>query len=124
MTIQSVGSSLAGITTSFSSPGETSAASSQSASAAASPEQTNTQQTKAAQPTAQQLNDAVKSTNDFVGKINSSVQFSVDNSTGQTIVKVMDTDTKQVIKQMPSEDMLEIAKSLDKLKGLLVQQKA
>lgn len=75
-------------------------------------------------PSSQQLNDAVKSMNDFVGNINSSLKFSVDDKTGQTIVKVMDNDTKEVIKQIPSEEMLAIAQAVDKLKGLLVQQKA
>ncbi|KXB30459.1 hypothetical protein AT959_14095 [Dechloromonas denitrificans] len=62
--------------------------------------------------------------NDFVGTINNSLKFSVDDETGKTIVKVMDVDTKEVIKQIPSEEMIAIAKAVDQLKGLLVQQKA
>lgn len=75
-------------------------------------------------PSAQQLKDAVKSMNDFVDGINSSLKFTVDDKSGQTVVKVVDNDTKEVIKQIPSEEMLAISQAVDKLKGLLVQQKA
>ncbi len=76
------------------------------------------------QPSRHELNKAVKAVNDFVSTVNSSLKFSVDEATGQTVVKVIDDTTKKVIKQMPSEQMLEMAKALDNLKGLLVQQKA
>lgn len=75
-------------------------------------------------PSAQKLLDAVKSMNDFVDSINSSLKFSVDDKSGQTVVKVVDNETKEVIKQIPSEEVLAMAQAVDKLKGLLVQQKA
>ena len=65
-----------------------------------------------------------KTVNDFVKPFNSALQFNVDDSTGQTVVKVIDADTKEVIKQIPSEEMLALAKALDQLKGFLVKQKA
>ena len=40
------------------------------------------------------------------------------------IVKVMDNATKEVIRQIPSVEMLAIAKALDKIQGLLIKQKA
>ena len=72
----------------------------------------------------QQVEQAVKAVNEFVNSINDSVQFSVDGDTGKTVVKVIDKGTKEVIKQIPSEEMLSIAKALDKIQGLLVHQKA
>ena len=71
-----------------------------------------------------QLADAVKATNDFVNAINNSLAFSVDKDSGKTIVKVIDKNTDEVIRQIPSEEMLAIAQALDKIKGLLVHQKA
>ena len=82
------------------------------------------QAAKEVQPSRQELNKAVKAVNEFVGSVNNSLKFSVDEDTGQTVVKVIDNVTKEVIKQFPSEEMLEIAKALDSIKGLLVQQKA
>ena len=72
----------------------------------------------------EQLNQAIKATKDFVGSINSSLDFSVDEDTGSVVVKVIDKETKEVIRQFPSEEMLSIAKALESIKGLLVKQKA
>jgi len=77
-----------------------------------------------AKPTDEQLKHVVKTANDLVSPFNDTLQFSIDKDTGTTVVKVIDTSTKEVIKQIPSEDMLALAKALDQLKGLLVKQKA
>lgn len=50
--------------------------------------------------------------------------FSIDEDTGKTVVKVVDAATDEVIRQIPSEEIIAIAKALDKLQGLLLQQKA
>lgn len=76
------------------------------------------------QPSPETVADAVKAVSEFVGNINSNLKFNVDDETGQTIIKVVDSTTDEVIKQIPSEDMVAIAKAMDKLKGLLVHQKA
>lgn len=73
---------------------------------------------------AENLSSAVKAVNDFVSSVNSDLKFSVDNDTGKTIVKVVDKNTDEVIRQVPSEEMMAIAKALDSIKGLLVKQKA
>lgn len=62
--------------------------------------------------------------NEFVQTLSNALDFSVDKETGQTVVKVVDKATGDVIKQIPSEEMLAIAKAIDKVKGLLIQQKA
>lgn len=71
----------------------------------------------------QEVEDAVKSVNDFLKPINDSIRFSVDDETGISVIKVIDITTKDVIRQFPSEEMLSIAKAIDQMKGLLVQQK-
>lgn len=81
-------------------------------------------QTQKTEANRQELEDAVKQVNDFLKPINNAIQFNLDDDTGKTIVKVIDLATKEVIRQFPSEDMLSIAKAIDKMKGLLVQQKA
>ena len=54
----------------------------------------------------------------------SNLEFSIDQDSGQTIVRVIDTETKDVIRQIPNEEALAIAKSLGKAQGLLIHQKA
>lgn len=72
----------------------------------------------------QRLNDSVKTINETFKTINSSVRFSIDPDTQRQVVKVMDMDTDTVIRQFPSEEVLSIAKALDKLQGLLIKDKA
>ncbi|MBP8132668.1 MAG: flagellar protein FlaG [Zoogloea sp.] len=76
------------------------------------------------QPTAEQLTQAVKQIQDVIKQTAQSLQFSIDKDSGSTIVKVVDTESKKVIRQIPSEEVLAIAKALDKLQGLLVKQQA
>jgi len=52
------------------------------------------------------------------------LEFQVDEDTGMHVVKVLDGDTKEVIRQFPSEEILAIAKAFDTVKGLLVRDKA
>jgi len=52
------------------------------------------------------------------------LQFSIDEDTGRTVVKIVDPDTKEIIRQIPSEQLLSIAKSLATSTGLLVKQQA
>ena len=77
----------------------------------------------ATMPKPEELDQAVKAVNDFVKPFNNALSFSVDQASQTTIVKVIDQGTKEVIRQIPSEEMLALAKALDTMKGLLVQQK-
>lgn len=81
-------------------------------------------QTEKTEASRQQLEEAVKAVNDFLKPINNALQFNIDDETGKTIVKVVDATTNELIRQFPSEEMLSIAKAIDQMKGLLIQQKA
>lgn len=70
-----------------------------------------------------QLKGAIDAANEYIKPINSAVQFSMDKDSGSTVIKVMDTATKEVIRQIPSEEMLAIAKALNHIQGLLIKQK-
>lgn len=70
------------------------------------------------------LQQAIKKINDFVNTQTTDVQFSIDESTHIRVVKVVDLATNSTIRQMPSEEILQLAKSLDQLQGLIVRQKA
>lgn len=72
----------------------------------------------------EQVKKAVEDVNSFVSTVNNSIQFRLDNDSGRSIVSVVDTGTKQIIRQFPSEEVLAISKALDNIKGLLIQQKA
>ena len=44
---------------------------------------------------------------------NTSLSFQVDDSSGRTVILVRDSATSEVIKQIPSEDMLRVAQRLE-----------
>lgn len=50
------------------------------------------------------------------------VQFEFDKEADTMIAKVVDVDSGEVIRQMPSEEMVRMSKALGKLQGLLVHQ--
>ena len=52
------------------------------------------------------------------------LQFSVDGDSGRMVIKVVDSQTEEVIRQIPKEEVLEIARSLEKTEGLLFRAKA
>jgi len=79
----------------------------------------------AAQPSNAQLQDAVDKLNNAMGKSNINLEFSIDNSTKQTLIKVIDSKTGETIKQFPSEEAIAISQEIDRFqKGMLVRQKA
>lgn len=71
-----------------------------------------------------ELDQAVKHLNDTAHLFNTELLFAVDPSTGRQVVKVTDRGTNEVIRQIPSEEVLRLSKALDDFKGLLVKDSA
>lgn len=72
----------------------------------------------------EQLKAAIKSVREYIEPTKSNLEFSVIDETDQVVVKIIDSSTKEVIRQMPSEEMIAIAKALDSIKGLLIKGSA
>lgn len=76
-------------------------------------------------PSVAELERAVRDLNQSMKENHSNLAFSVDPDTEQTVVKVMDSSTGEVIKQFPSKEAIAIAKAIgDIQQGLLLKQKA
>jgi flagellar protein FlaG len=71
-----------------------------------------------------QVKQAVHSLNKMMQSLSPDLEFSIDDESNQTIVKLVDQQTKEVIRQIPTKDTIEIAKALDRVQGLLIKQKA
>lgn len=72
-----------------------------------------------------QVQSAVDSINKVMRQTNSNVEFSIDKDTRQTVIKVVESKTGDVIRQFPSEEVIAISRSIDKMQqGLLLRQKA
>lgn len=61
----------------------------------------------------EQLQLAVQEINSLVQNLQRDLQFKVDTESGRTIISVVDSETKEVIRQLPPEDVLERAKRMD-----------
>lgn len=61
---------------------------------------------------------------EHVQSLQRDLNFSVDDSTGQVVVRVMDGDSGKVVRQIPSEDILRLAERLDEMRSLLFEAKA
>ncbi|MCS0589479.1 flagellar protein FlaG [Massilia norwichensis] len=70
------------------------------------------------------LHQAVEHINKSLQASAQSVEFSVDEDSERVIVKVVDRDTGEVLRQMPSQEALDIAKALDRTQGLLIKNQA
>lgn len=82
---------------------------------------------KSREPTQAELDDAIGRVQNFFQNKAKDLVFSLDDDSGRTIVKVIDSQTEEVLRQFPSKEMLALAHSLDetqKALGLLVQSKA
>jgi flagellar protein FlaG len=82
------------------------------------------QPANASPPRREDVESAVSKVQNFLQTTAKDLQFSIDDQSGSTIVKVIDSKTKEVIKQFPSEEMLQLSHALDKLQGLLIKQTA
>ena len=84
--------------------------------------------TEPQQPSAAQLKSAVDSINQAMRKANMSTELSIDSSTKKPVVKMMDAETGELIRQFPSEEVLAIASSIDQFlefqQGMLLKTKA
>ena len=75
-------------------------------------------------PATDELQKALETLRKSVPIKSSALQFSLDESSGRTVARVVDSETGEVIRQIPSKELLEIAKSIDKMQGVLLKQKA
>jgi len=75
--------------------------------------QTQTENTAALQQAGQQqVEQAVSSINEFVQNQQRTIRFSIDEQSGRDVVVVVDQLTDEVIRQIPNEELLVIARRL------------
>ncbi|MEQ1813343.1 MAG: flagellar protein FlaG [Candidatus Nitrotoga sp.] len=80
------------------------------------------------QPSPQQMQIVVGAINQAMQQSNQSMEISVDFHTKIPVIKLTDTATGELIRQIPSKEILAIARSIDQFlelqRGLLLNQKA
>jgi flagellar protein FlaG len=63
--------------------------------------------------------DAIKQINDHLQFQGRNLKFKIDKDTGRTVVQIIDSATDEVLRQIPPQELLDIAKRLGDAEGLL-----
>jgi flagellar protein FlaG len=74
------------------------------------------------EPSIDQVSQAVQKINKAMESQAQGIEFSMDSSSHRIVVKIVDQQNNQVIRQIPSKEALAIADSLDQTQGLLIKQ--
>ena len=72
----------------------------------------------------QQVRTAIEDVKKALLPVANELSFSIDQDSGRTLVRIVDLQTDEVIRQIPSEEIVRISKALDRLQGLLLNQEA
>ncbi|MBT7969041.1 MAG: flagellar protein FlaG [Methylococcales bacterium] len=72
----------------------------------------------------EKLSESIQQLNDQLQKFNRDLQFVADEATGKRVVKVIDSNTGEVIRQIPPEEILRIMQNIDNMSGLIFNNKA
>ncbi|WP_373975198.1 flagellar protein FlaG [Chitinibacter sp. SCUT-21] len=73
---------------------------------------------------AETIRSALERVNEIAKTLKTGLEFTIDDDTKIQIVKVTDIESKDVIRQIPTEEVVRISKAIDQLKGLLLSEKA
>ena len=72
---------------------------------------------------AQQVEESIKKLNHMVQNYHRSIEFTVDQSTNELIVKVYNLDTGELIRQIPEEQTVKLALHFDQMIGMILDDK-
>lgn len=72
----------------------------------------------------EQLESVVANMQSAMQSIRRDINFQLDDSTGRVVVKVVDGSSGEVVRQIPSEEALELAARLEDMRSLLFREEA
>jgi flagellar protein FlaG len=70
------------------------------------------------------LKGSVEAINAFLKTFSNNIQFSIDEGTGRTVVKLVDTETNTVLRQYPTKEALALARDIENFQGHLLKTEA
>ena len=78
---------------------------------------------KEKQLTATEVTETLDEMNSFLQSMNRNLSFSVDEQLGQSVIIVKDSESEEVIRQIPSEELVVLRKKMDDVVGILFDTK-
>jgi len=71
------------------------------------------------EPDRQSLDQAVGDINEQVQSFNRKLQFSIDEDADTILIKVIDPETDEVIRQIPAKELVELRKHMDEMGSVI-----
>ncbi|PPD33260.1 MAG: flagellar biosynthesis protein FlaG [Methylomonas sp.] len=68
-------------------------------------------------PPLEEVKSATKEANSMLQAVNRNLEFKVDDSTSKVVVKIVDSKSGEVVRQIPSEEVLAFIKRMQELEG-------
>lgn len=75
-------------------------------------------------PTPERVQHAVQQIQTYLNDSQRQLQFQVDDASGRTIVRVVNPETNEVIRQIPGEEMLKLARAIGANGGQIISDLA
>ena len=72
-------------------------------------------------PAEEELDKTIRQLNDSLQNVQRNLEFSIDNDVGKIVINVKDKVTDEVLRQIPSEEVLELARNLHEVSMRLNQ---
>ncbi|MEW6728049.1 MAG: flagellar protein FlaG [Pseudomonadota bacterium] len=86
-------------------------------SSAARPKDPPQTDSQGAQPDAKELDQAVTRAKEYIQSVRRDLNLNYDEETGLLVIKVVDKDTEEVVRQIPAEEILAFIHNMLKLTG-------
>lgn len=87
-------------------------------------EQQEANKEEAEQESIEALQEKVAQLNDHMQNLSRQLHFQVDEKSGDTFVQVIDSETDKVVRQIPSQEVIDVRNAIEKYKGILLKAKA
>lgn len=71
----------------------------------------------------EEIESVIKELNQFVQIFNTKIAFEIDKETKKTILRIVDVETNEVVRQIPPEELLKISRRISELLGLIINDK-
>ncbi len=79
---------------------------------------------ESSQPSNEQLEQAAENLNQHVQNLQRDLHFSINDDTGETVIRVVDSESQKTIRTIPSEEFLDMSQQLNQTVGMLLNAQA
>lgn len=69
-----------------------------------------------------EIDNAIAKLNEALASKDHSIRFRRDETLNRSVITVVNDDTGEVVRQLPSEEMLQVARNLESLKGIIIKE--